>query len=146
MRRKILAITLCMMMFITGFACVGCGKTVEEKAIDNFAGTWAATSDTWGDFSIVLNEDGTAEVTMLDIETTGTWVANEDGTITVTTEDFEDFDVTAADGQITYEFAGDDIVFDKVEAAEQEGSEEGSDAVVEDASDADADEAAEDAE
>ena len=111
MKKKILVMAMCVVMTFTAFAITGCG---EEPGAE-YIGQWTATSETWGDFGIAIEEDGSADFDALGMCSPGTWQANDDGTITLTTEDFEDIQLTQEDGQISFEFSGDKIVFDKVE-------------------------------
>jgi len=109
MNNKIASILMSIMLVCMSFMFAACSHAKD------YYGEWTGNSNTWGQFEMTFNEDGTAEVTILGMDSKGTWVENEDeGCITVTTDDFEDFNVTAQDDQLTFEFSSDTITLDKV--------------------------------
>ena len=113
MRRKIIAIALCVMMMSALFL-ASCGL---KK--DGFVGAWQCSDENWGEVELTLNEDETAEFTLIGISTEGTWAYNEeDENVTLTTEDFEDVTLEENDGQLSFEFADGTITLDKVEESE----------------------------
>ena len=111
MRRKIIAIALCVMMMVSALCLASCGA--KEGS---FVGEWKSNDATWGEVVLNLTEDNKVEFTMLDIPTEGTWVYNEEEkNITVTTDQFEDFEVAEEDGALSFEFGDGKITLEKVE-------------------------------
>lgn len=121
MNRKIVCLLMAMLMTLT--ILTGCGS--KDKAAE-LAGTWesatcihegkeASTEEVWGEFTIVFNEDKTAKVVFMGLESKGEISENEDGTFNLVTDDFTDVTLTEEDDQLKMEFAEDTIIFERCE-------------------------------
>ena len=123
MNRKIVCLLMAVLMTITAVAVTGCGAKDKAAAL---AGTWesatcihegkeASTEDIWGEFTIVFNEDKTAKVVFMGLESKGEVSENEDGTFNLVTDDFTDVTLTEEGDQLKMEFAEDTIIFERCE-------------------------------
>ena len=121
MNRKIVCLLMAMLMTLT--ILTGCGSKDKAAAL---AGTWesatcihegkeASTEEVWGEFTIVFNEDKTAKVVFMGLESKGEISENEDGTFNLVTDDFTDVTLTEEDDQLKMEFAEDTIIFERCE-------------------------------
>lgn len=123
MNRKIVCLLMAILMTITAAAVTGCGAKDKAAAL---AGTWesatcihegkeASTEEVWGEFTIVFNEDKTAKVVFMGLESKGEVSENEDGTFNLETDDFTDVTLTEDGDQLKMEFADDTIIFERCE-------------------------------
>lgn len=123
MNRKIVCLMMAILMTITAAAVTGCGAKDKAAAL---AGTWesatcihegkeANTEEVWGEFTIVFNEDKTAKVIFMGLESKGEVSENEDGTFNLVTDDFTDVTLTEDGDQLKMEFAEDTIIFERCE-------------------------------
>ena len=123
MNRKIVCLIMAILMTITAAAVTGCGAKDKAAAL---AGTWesatcihegkeANTEDIWGEFTIIFNEDKTAKVVFMGLESKGEVSENEDGTFNLVTDDFTDVTLTEDGDQLKMEFADDTILFERCE-------------------------------
>ena len=123
MNRKIVCLLMAVLMTITAAAVTGCGAKDNAAAL---AGTWesatcihegkeANTEEVWGEFTIVFNEDKTAKVIFMGLESKGEVSENEDGTFNLVTDDFTDVTLTEEGEQLKMEFAEDTIIFERCE-------------------------------
>ena len=121
MNRKIACLVMAMLMTLTFIT--GCGAKDKAAAL---AGTWesatcihegkeANTEDIWGEFTIVFNEDKTAKVVFMGLDSKGEVSENEDGTFNLVTDDFTDVTLTEDGDQLKMEFAEDTIIFERCE-------------------------------
>ena len=127
MNRKIVCLMMAALMTITAAAVTGCGAKDKAAAL---AGTWesatcihegkeANTEEVWGEFTIVFNEDKTAKVVFMGLESKGEVSENEDGTFNLVTDDFTDVTLTEDGDQLKMEFAEDTIIFERCEEEHQ---------------------------
>ena len=123
MNRKIVCLLMVVLMTITAAAVTGCGAKDKAAAL---AGTWesatcihegkeANTEEVWGEFTIVFNEDKTAKVVFMGLESKGEVSENEDGTFNLVTDDFTDVTLTEDGDQLKMEFGDDTILFERCE-------------------------------
>ena len=123
MNRKIVCLLMAILMTITAAAVTGCGAKDKAAAL---AGTWesatcihegkeANTEDIWGEFTIIFNEDKTAKVVFMGLDSKGEVSENEDGTFNLVTDDFTDITLTEEGDQLKMEFAEDTIIFERCE-------------------------------
>ena len=123
MNRKIVCLMMAILMTITAAAVTGCGAKDKAAAL---AGTWesatcihegkeAKTNAIWGEFTIVFNEDKTAKVVFMGLESRGEVSENEDGTFNLVTDDFTDVTLTEEGDQLKMDFADDTIIFERCE-------------------------------
>ena len=121
MNRKIACLMMAMLMILT--ILTGCGAKDKAAAL---AGTWesatcihegkeANTEEVWGEFTIVFNEDKTAKVVFMGLDSKGEVSENEDGTFNLVTDDFTDVTLTEDGDQLKMEFAEDTIIFERCE-------------------------------
>ena len=121
MNRKIVCLMMAMLMTLT--ILTGCGTKDKAAAL---AGTWesatcihngkeANTEDVWGEFTIIFNEDKTAKVVFMGLDSKGEVSENEDGTFNLVTDDFTDVTLTEDGDQLKMEFAEDTIIFERCE-------------------------------
>ena len=121
MNRKIACLMMALLMTLTIFT--GCEAKDKAAAL---AGTWesatcihegkeANTEDIWGEFTIVFNEDKTAKVVFMGLDSKGEVSENEDGTFNLVTDDFTDLTLTEEDDKLKMEFAEDTIIFERCE-------------------------------
>ena len=110
-------------MTITAAAVTGCGAKDKAAAL---AGTWesatcihegkeANTEEVWGEFTLVFNEDKTAKVIFMGLDSKGEVSENEDGTFTLVTDDFTDVTLKEDGDQLKMEFGDDTILFERCE-------------------------------
>ena len=110
MRRKVIALIVCGIMMFSTVGLTACGE--PSKA---FIGEWTANDSSWGEVSLELAEDNTAEFVIFDIESKGTWAYDEESeAVTVTTDQFTDFEVAKENGSLSFEFGDSKIKLDKV--------------------------------
>ena len=123
MNKRIVCLLMAILMTLTAAAVTGCGAKDKAAAL---AGTWesatcihegkeANTNDIWGEFTIVFNEDKTAKVVFMGLESKGEVSENEDGTFNLVTDDFTDVTLTEDGDQLKMEFAEDTIIFERCE-------------------------------
>ena len=123
MNKRIVCLLMAILMTLTAAAVTGCGAKDKAAAL---AGTWesatcihegkeANTNDIWGEFTIVFNEDKTAKVVFMGLDSKGEVSENEDGTFKVVTDDFTDVTLTEDGDQLKMEFAEDTIIFERCE-------------------------------
>ena len=123
MNRKIVCLLMAIIMTITAAAVTGCGAKDKAAAL---AGTWesatcihegkeANTEEIWGEFTLVFNEDKTAKVVFMGLESKGEVSENENGTFNLVTDDFTDVTLTEEGDQLKMEFADDTILFERCE-------------------------------
>ena len=123
MNRKIVCLLMAILMTITAAAVTGCGAKDKAAAL---AGTWesatcihegkeANTEEIWGEFTLVFNEDKTAKVVFMGLESKGEVSENENGTFNLVTDDFTDVTLTEEGDQLKMEFADDTILFERCE-------------------------------
>ena len=121
MNRKIACLLMAMLMTLT--ILTGCGTKDKAAAL---AGTWESatcihegketnTEDVWGEFTIVFNEDKTAKVFFMGLDSKGEVSENEDGTFNLVTDDFTDVTLTEDGDQLKMEFGDDTIIFERCE-------------------------------
>ena len=121
MNRKIVCLLMAMLMTLT--ILTGCETKDKAAAL---AGTWesatcihegkeANTEDIWGEFTIIFNEDKTAKVVFMGLDSKGEVSENEDGTFNLVTDDFTDVTLTEEGDQLKMEFAEDTIIFERCE-------------------------------
>ena len=121
MNRKIACLLMAMLM--TLIILTGCEAKDKAAAL---AGTWesdtcihegkeANTEDIWGEFTIIFNEDKTAKVVFMGLDSKGEVSENEDGTFNLVTDDFTDVTLTEDGDQLKMEFAEDTIIFERCE-------------------------------
>ena len=121
MNRKIACLLMAMLMTLT--ILTGCGTKDKAAAL---TGTWesatcihegkeANTEDIWGEFTIIFNEDKTAKVVFMGLESKGEVSENEDGTFNLVTDDFTDVTLTEEGDQLKMDFAEDTIIFERCE-------------------------------
>ena len=73
------------------------------------------TSSVWGNFSMTINDDQSATIDFIGIKSKGNITKNEDGTFNLTTKKFEDITLTMDGDNLTMDFSGDQIIFEKAE-------------------------------
>lgn len=123
MNRKIVCLLMAILMTLTAAAVTGCGAKDKAAAL---AGTWesatcihegkeANTEDIWGEFTIIFNEDKTAKVVFMGLDSKGEVSENEDGTFNLVTDDFTDVTLTEEGDQLKMDFAEDTIIFERCE-------------------------------
>ena len=123
MNKRIVCLLMAILMTLTAAAVTGCGAKDKAAAL---AGTWesatcihegkeANTNDIWGEFTIVFNEDKTAKVVFMGLDSKGEVSENEDGTFNLVTDDFTDVTLTEDGDQLKMEFAEDTIIFERCE-------------------------------
>ena len=123
MNRKIVCLLMAILMTITAAAVTGCGAKDKAAAL---AGTWksatcihegkeAKTNEVWGEFTIIFNEDKTAKVVFMGLDSKGEVSENEDGTFNLVTDDFTDVTLTEEGDQLKMDFAEDTIIFERYE-------------------------------
>ena len=127
MNKRIVCLLMAILMTLTAAAVTGCGAKDKAAAL---AGTWesatcihegkeANTNDIWGEFTIVFNEDKTAKVVFMGLDSKGEVSENEDGTFNLVTDDFTDVTLTEDGDQLKMEFAEDTIIFERCEDEHQ---------------------------
>ena len=123
MNRRIICLLMAILMTITAAAVTGCGAKDKAAAL---AGTWesatcihegkeANTEEVWGEFTLVFNEDKTAKVIFMGLDSKGEVSENEDGTFTLVTDDFTDVTLKEDGDQLKMEFGDDTILFERCE-------------------------------
>ena len=75
----------------------------------------AASNETWGTFSMKINEDHSCTVDFIGFESKGTVEENEDGTFKLKTKKFEDITLTKDGNTLKMDFSKDQIIFEKAE-------------------------------
>ena len=85
--KKAISVILCMTMFLSCVILSGCGSSQKDLSDSKYLGTWKAASlslmDESGEFEdeilLILNADGTAQMTSGDEVTESTWEETKDG-------------------------------------------------------------------